>query len=268
MFKNKKAISIILCIGIVTSGFSGIITTYAQNNNGKVLERTEASQPKQNITELLPEVNVQEPADGKSETISGEILYQGVRKRYDPEGSGTYQYNIGSEDIKALLESGFTIQDILEADEIGNEIYIDPMELLAMKKETAKSFEELKAEVIKKREDDSISYLKNKYKKDMGTLQKEGLSEDEIISFLISVDSSGQTIEDGLIKEYKRRGTAAFQPDAKQGLSEATKKKYGITDKDAGKLTEELVNMLEQASKDTDKPVKELIQSFLASFKN
>ncbi len=271
MFKNRKTISIILCIGIITSSFSGFITTYAKNENMKEQDILTLKAPEQNITESLPEVVDQEPDESKNEILTtneGYILYQGTRTRYDSEGSESITYSLSKEEIVSLMESGYRMQDIFEVDDISNEIYIDPMELFQLKEGTDKSWKELKDDVLKQRKDDCITYLKSKYKKEISTLENEGMNKDEIIQFLMNADAEGLKINDGLIKEYQSKGTDTFKHEKNKGLSDNTKKKYSISDKDAAKLTEEQIIMIEKVAKNTDKPVKELIKSFIKSIKN
>lgn len=274
--KCKKYIAIALCLGITASSFNGFFISYAENGpTGTDSAETEYSQGlagTQNIAELEAEVpdNATTPsADVLSASEDNDvILYEGSRNSSDKDNPFADDvFGIGGEELNALVEEGFTIQEILEADDISNEILVAPKELLEMKKETNKSLAELKEAILKERKDNSIRYLKNKYAKEFDKLKKDKLSEDEIISILVYADTNKVQVTDDLLKQYKKTGKELFRQSVKTGLSDEFKKKYSISDKDAAKLTDELIKMFEEIAKKTNKPVKEIITSYLKDLK-
>jgi hypothetical protein len=247
--KNKKSIAVILSIGIAVSGFSQIITTYAQNSMEEV-DFSSGKAPEQNITSLEPELfdqNVTPNKDVYGLDNQNAVLYQGIKIRANSKSTKDL-YNLGEDEIETLLESGFSIQDIYEADEISNELFVNPVELLNMKKESNKSLTELRSDIINQRKESSNNYLKNKYKNDFKTLQEQGLNEEEIFSLLAYADINNLQVNKELIMNYKNKGSDVFKA-GKNKLSDDTKKKYGITDNDSAKLSDELIQMFEKVSK-------------------
>jgi hypothetical protein len=226
----------------------------------------------QNIAELEAEVsdNPTSSSIGLSANSDGKtvILYEGSRKTSDHENPYAEDlYDITSKDIETLMADGFTVQEIFEADDMGNELDVDPKELLSMKKETGRSLKELKEEILQERKDDCLNYLKNKYSKGYAKLKSEKLGQDEILMILEYIDSNNIQVTDDLIKEYRNKGKDLFREAKKSSLSEGLKKKYGITDKEAVKLSDDLIRWFETISKKTDKPVKELIKEYIMNKK-
>lgn len=262
--KYKKSIAIALCVGIISSSFSGIIS-YAAYNSNKESNSAYNKAAEQSISDMLPDIYDQDITANSNVVLPNneDILYKGTLIQYNTEDF----YNIDQEELTSLLEHGYTIQEIFEADEFGNELFIDPKELLEMKNDTKKTLQELKDGIIKERTDNATNHIKSMYKNEYKKLLKEGLKEDEVLSLLMYADANELQITDALIKEYKSKGATLFSNKSKKVLSEEIKMQYGISDKDAKKLNDEIIKMIESVSKETGKSVKDLINSYLKNIK-
>lgn len=270
--KNKKIFAIALSVSLLTSSLSGVYISYAKSevikndpSNYEVSESMnefEVLAPTPSITQLEPELyNMEDlskaklPADNKE---TSEVIYKG-RKIIDPVLRKDV-YNISGNDIEELIKQGFTIEDIFKADELANNIYEDPKSLLKMKAETGKSLEEVKDDMIKERKAKAVNSIKDKHEKEYNKLQKEGFTDDEIISFISYLDMNQLQLTDSLIGEYKISDEKIFK-EKNNKLSAEFKKKYKISDKEAVGLTDDLVKAMEKLSKKTGKPVRELLES-------
>ena len=212
--KNKKVIAIALCIGIISTSFSGIFTSYAKNSEVvELVDTSKALSP--DITELNVVVNneVISSSNNGSERQAGNsiVIYQSTKTTLGPNSEGNDVYDLDEKEIEQLINKGYSLEDIFEADEIGNEIYEDPMTLLKKKKDTRRTLEDIKDEILKDRKEKSTEYLKKKFDKDISKLQKDKMKDDEIISFLAYLDMTGQQLTDDLIKEYRKKGKDLFK---------------------------------------------------------
>lgn len=142
--RNKKIIAFTLCIGILASSFGSYITGYSQINTNKFTEKKYDTSldnsgintlPSLNLAEIEPEVNNRKNIYSNNSLITSdnneEILYKGTKSTLNP---GTPDiYNISEDEVKSMLQEGYTVKDIFEADKIGNETGIEPKTLLEKK---------------------------------------------------------------------------------------------------------------------------------------
>jgi hypothetical protein len=266
--KYKKMISIALCIGLVTSGLSGIRIISAKNSpdteeaaiNEEAYAYSKAEEP--DIIGLEPDTAAQAVDSNIYSTQledSDSVIHEEAE---NIEDSGDL-FDLGREDIQELLESGFSMKDIIEADELGNDIAEDPKELLEHKKNSDQSFEQIKEDILKERKEDNRKYLKNKYEKEYKEIKGKSFNDEDTYTLLSYMDVYGEKLTKDLMKDYKEKGTKSFKNSNKEELSKATKNKYNISDKDATGLTEEIIKMIEKVSEDTGEPVKKLIKSYI-----
>lgn len=214
--KHKKLLAIALCIGIVSTSFSGFIS-YAENiaANKRGADESAGKAPAPGISELKAEVNRTEITyedHGKAiQTGDSVVIYQSTRTTVDPDRKVNDRYNFDEQAIEELMNKGYSLQDIFEADEIGNEIQEDPFVLLEKKETSEKSLTEIKEDILKDRKEKANSHLKKKYSKEFDQLTKDKMKEEEIVSFLAYIDMSGQKLTNDLVKEYRKKGTELFK---------------------------------------------------------
>lgn len=271
--KNKRILAIALCIGLILSSLNGIFISYANNDAKNKVSNNELSMvqaPAQNIIELEPdlsEISIISDKDDVNSKNEGFIIYEGSKLILDPDNSRD-AFNINKEDVENLVKKGFTVQEIFEADDIANEIYEDPIKLLERSKSSDKPMKEVKSEILKERKDNTIKELTTKYGNEYKKLQNEKFAEDEIITFFEYIESNNLKFTNELMKEYKTKGQEFFRENKKSNLTDATKKQYSLSDKEAEGLTEDVIATLNSISKKENKSLKELIKDYQTCLKN
>lgn len=240
--RYKKIITIAVCVVLITSSLSGFITSYAKNNTvdnasnkkekTEELQTIDASDP--DITALEPEVAYQDDQDnsraadsitdipsdnqmqnvGTGSTGSDEDILTGGTETVTIISNNAQAgdlYNFNAEDIDRLLKEGYSVQDIIDSDEIGNQIGIDPTDLLKMKKGSKKDLKEIRDDILKDRKEKVKEYLKNKYPDAYKKLKDKNLSDDEISCFFGEMDVNDVQPTDELISGYVAQGDKVFQ---------------------------------------------------------
>jgi predicted double-glycine peptidase len=267
--KNKRLLAILLCISFLGSSFSGMVTTYAKNNQSKNVNKMDSIKaPDQNITTEVPVLfNDADIVPGKN--VSDYVTESNSSKSDVSNNTISYsqKYNIGDEEIEKLLKEGYSIQEIEEADQISNEIGEDPINLLESAKISGKKLNDIKEEKLKEIKESCINSIKSKYPDDYEKLKKENMKDDDIIIIMSYAEANNLQLSDELIKEYKMNNISFSKAGNGNSVSDKTKKKYKITEKDAEYLTEDIIMQLEDIAEKSGKPVKELIKSYLKSIK-
>jgi hypothetical protein len=275
--KNRKFMAITLCIGILASSFGGTLISNAKNDKNEfTIKKNDASLdnsmvsvlPSQKIIELEPEVyNTENVPSDKIITASdkeGEILYKGTLSTLNPEEKD--MFNIGEKEIEDMMQKGYSVEDIFEADKISNEIGIEPEALLEKKEATNKSLEQIKKDVLAESREKTTSELKNKYKNEYKKLKDKNLKEMEIINLLAYADVNNVKVSDTLINEYQKNGDKVFKKAKNEikvnEVSQETKKEYQLSEAETKDLSEELIDKLEVLSKKTGISVEELAKGY------
>ncbi len=267
--RYKKVIAIALCIGLFASCFNGVMISLAKNDT-KEMEYLTDKAPDQNITELEPELSQAGDAvqqsnkkslSSKVETGDSVIIYQGETVSLQEGTPSTDVYNIEGDTLKELLDQGFTIEEIYEADDIGNRIYVDPIELLKRSRDENISLKELEETIVKEMSENYYANLKEKYSKEYKRLSDDKMDDKDIENLLVYIDDRQLELSEDIIKDYKQKGEKIFS----QVLSNQTREKYNLSWEDAKKLTDEKVKELEGTSKKTGKAVKSVIKEYIIS---
>lgn len=275
--KNKKIIAITLCIGLVVSSFGGYVTGYSKNEDSKFTAKEYDSRldnsgvevlPSQNLVKLAPEVTEPEKTVYDKAIITsneGEILYKGTMATLDPNMPD--MYNLEEKEIKSMMEKGYSVEDIFEADKISNEIGIEPEALLEKKDSSNKSLEQIKKDVLDENKKKTFTKLKATYKTEYEKLKNKKIGEDEIMNLLAYADINKVKITDTMLATYRKEGEKFFQKATTKTtgsqLSQNKKAEYQLTDTEASSISDETLSKLEALSQKTGKPVKELVKAYM-----
>ena len=277
--KIKKSIVIILSLCVFLTSFTSLLT-YAQENPkttkpkllGKITneKNLKAKKEPQNITPLNTNNKVGPIKEKEQEIfISGdgeEVVYQGQKKSLsDGTPLAENRYHTGPEEIEEFLNSGFSIADIFQADEIGNKIGIEPKKLLERKKEEQKDLDKIKEEIVKERKRNVINSLKEKFPDVYQQLSTEQLNENDMSTLMAFLAYYDVTSIKQLVDEYKSKGTDAFKAYSKKRdtkPSEQVKNKYGLTDEEAQGLSDETLSKLEIIAAKSNKSVKQVLTEY------
>ncbi|BCJ92671.1 hypothetical protein acsn021_02400 [Anaerocolumna cellulosilytica] len=272
--KHKKIIAITLCVGLLASSFSGYLTGYSKNEKNKLtIKKYDSSLDNSGLT-TLPSVDLVEieseaiiPENTpyhKNTSISdmeGEIMYKGTKVTLNPEGKDVY--SIGKEEIEAMMQEGYSVVDIFEADKISNETGIAPEILLEKKTDSSKSLAEIKKEILEENREKTYEKLKDTYKKEYEKLKNKKLKETEIMNLLAYADVNNIKVTDELIVTYQKSGEKLFQSTMNESkVNQGTKEKYQLSDAETKGLTQELMSKLELLSQKTGKPVEEMVKAY------
>ncbi|MFA9464023.1 MAG: hypothetical protein ACERKN_06985 [Velocimicrobium sp.] len=268
--KNKKIISFVIVLSLLVPCFGGVFNSYAKSEeaqkgaaDNETVDFSELA-PIPSVTELEPDIHNEKNIKLGKKTVKknvSKVIYTKTRITNDAEETDIY--NIGGDDMEDLLEQGFTAEDILEADDIANTIFEDPMILLQMKKETGKMLDEVKDLVLEERKEERVKAIKKEYEREYSKLLKKGFTEDEIISLISYLDMNQMELTNSIIKEYKSEGKKLFQEQEKESkLSKEYKTKYKLSAKEAEGLTDDVVIAMEKLADRTGKSVEELLKSF------
>lgn len=180
--KHKTNIAIVLMIAIAATCFSGIGTIYAKNNNIiKSLSNTDTDTnrhdklyPTPVIEQLEPDLDKQKLPPAKN-SGDKEFIYDGPKSELN-------LYTVDKEEVKSLVEKGYSIKEIVEADAIGNLIFVEPNVMLDKKGKSKKSLEQVKNDILKERnKKENKVTSKTKKKHGIANENSDVLSEDLVV---------------------------------------------------------------------------------------
>ncbi|MEW6183311.1 MAG: hypothetical protein AB1500_09085 [Bacillota bacterium] len=177
-------------------------------------------------------------------------------------------YNFKPEDVEELLEEGYSLQDILKADEIGNRIYEDPKILLQRKKDENKDLEEIEKDIRSERRQSSLKVLKEKYPEEYQKLLDEQFNEEDQFLILAFEDIYGTESFEGLIDGYKQKGRLVFKEKATKmhsGVSKEKMEQYGLSEEETAGLSKATMDQIIRNCEQHNLPVKETLQKIQAA---
>ena len=284
MKKNKnKIIAIILCICITVPTFSVGVISFAKANpdiiklpfveNAPISEMNISDVKQTTDTDMKSiegkSISVEIPSEGTKEIYKGTkktIVAKGTEKSNFIKNTGTTdRYNLDKDDIEEMLNSGYSIKQIFEADEAGNRIQENPESLLERGKQEKKELKDIEKEIKSERKQKQFDELKVKYPKEYEQLKTEKLKDNEITNLLIFYDLNDVKSITELAGEYGKNGDKALVKALKAKtttLSTTKMKEYGIAAGDTNGLSDDILSRMEELSKKTNKPVKELIKGY------
>ena len=281
--KKKKITAIILCICITLPTFCIGAVSFAKTNPD-IIDLSflkSAPAPKTNVSngvqtmESVAEnlegkvISIKVPDTGKEEVYKGTkktVIVDGTKQLKSIKSAGANDlYNLDQKDVEELLNSGYSIKQIFEADEIGNSICENPKNLLERAKKEEIDLKDIEKKVIAERKQKRFDELKVKYSKEYLELKKEQLNDNSISTLLAFYDQNDVKSIHELVGQYKKDGDKALVKAVKAKepmLSKDKMNKYGLASSDNEGLSDELISKMEELSRQTNKPVKELIKGF------
>lgn len=270
--KKQKKIALLLCFALALSGFGSLSVSMAQD--GKLplnLPGLTTVQPDGQIKQTTPpaEKRVKDLDKSKEQGEKG-TLHQGKRASYKPgDPFADDLYNISEADVEELMAQGHSVDDIFTADDLGNHLLEDPKKILDRKKQTRQSWDDIEKDIKKEKVATHLPKFKEKHPQAAALLQAEKFTPEEQFELLALFDQqSGSTMKE-IIAQYKQRGQQALQELSKQKKSHGTVsqsklERLGLTPADVEGLDDAALDKLEKLSKQTNKPLKELVQGLKA----
>jgi hypothetical protein len=292
--KNKKYLAIALSISIIASSFSGIIinadkkdnidyiTSKAPEPDYIVLEpelkkekienskiNIETSKPIEFKNPLNLHIKTNKNTSGKNLKGISDSLASALESNGDSSADNEGNiFKLNAKEIENYMEKGYSMQDIFEADELGDKIVEEPKKLLDQKAESKDSVVEIAEGIMSDKKETAITDLKNKYKDEYSKLSEQNFKDNEIVSLLMYIDVNSLKLTNDLITKYKNEGEELFQSVAIDKLSDKYKKKYNISNSDAKYFNDNLIRCYEDISKNSKLTVKQLIEDYVKQNKN
>jgi len=205
MRKKYRIFTIVLCISLVGSSFFSVANGFAKEISEQLTplfskkpfesDRIDANgriyQPEQVV--LKTEVD---------STEGEEPVYQGSRDSLVDPSEQKDLISFSQEEMERYLLEGYSIADLYEADALANEIFVEPDELLKMKKE-AGSWEDIRSKGVEQQTAKVVDSLKAAFPAEYMELQKYELTPEEEILLLAAYDRNRSTSIDQLAENYK-----------------------------------------------------------------
>lgn len=251
---RKKWISIFLLAGMVLSSLTAVTSGFASG----LLEPI--------INTIVP--NNSQRIEVKPLESSKEMVLQtkqGSTMIALTEGSGNFKvsetdsmtpsdkHNITREQVDKLFNEGFSLQDLLKADELANIWDVDPLQLLEEKKQSEWTSIENRLQLAKY--GPLVDELKRKHPDAGKLLDKEILTLGEQFSLLALVDQSLVPDMKDALDRYLAKGREGIAEIHRENrfygkVSKTNMEKYGLTEKEAIglRLTDEKLSRMEQVS--------------------
>ncbi|TNJ64420.1 DUF4179 domain-containing protein [Paenibacillus hemerocallicola] len=255
MKHNRKWSSVCLAAVIVLTGIGNISSGFANELLEPILNRSipENSMqiqvtPPQPSDELLLQTRSESVPSKPIKALESGTMQQGI----DPN-TPVDQYNISREQADELFDQGFSIDDILKADELANIWDVDPFQLLEEKKQSEWTSIENRLQLAKY--GPLVDELKRKHSDAGKLLDKETLTLGEQFSLLALVDQSLVPDMKDALDRYQAKGRVGIAEIHRENrfygkVSKTNMEKYGLTDKEVIglRLTDEKLSRMEQAS--------------------
>lgn len=298
--KCKRIIAYIICLFLIIPSLGTSIVTMAMDKSGEPLVASIIGNPDESLgntyinndinDSLLPS-NIQIEQSIISPDGGENVIYESSRESlvdsnslvndiYNLTGDdaeallgdgGSYSsdvYNLTEDDIKTLLIDGYTIQDIYKADDIGNNSYIDPKELLSRMRASNISLEEAKNEIIVEQKNSEVQILGQKHPDEYSLLMQEGLNDDQIFLLLSVIDIYHIQCTMELIQDFKVNGENALDSyidPSSVTVSQEKMDEYNLTPDDVKGLTDETLDKLVTVANKMGISVKDAVEQFNSS---
>jgi|GEM_PF-3356548 len=277
--KQRKAIAIVLVACLSTPMLFGSLT-YARSKGLNLADISGfIKEPKVNYIDLYKDNNLEEkdesPKQIKLQTGTKNPVYSGedISTENLSDTEKTDIYNFDKNDVEELINKGFTVEEIIEADALGNKIVEEPKEILKQKRETKSDFNKIKEDKVNQKSKDILDKLAKKYPEEADILNQKNFSDKDKLEILVHKDvygiesfddqNEGQNIMKNIRFSPPEEMDRQYQIYEKQKLSKDYKEKYGLSDSEAEGLTDYLVQKLEKMADTQEKSQQEFIKDFI-----
>ena len=270
MLKNRNILVFSLILSLVISSticLSFSVADEVMTKNKFILNGKSArSFPnKQVLNDLYSGIDaVVDDINLESSNADG-TLYQGERRslqKGDPFRND--RYDLSQEEMAELVDSGYSLEDIFKADEIGNHFNENPQTILKNKKEKNLKWDDMEIDIVRDRAEKYLDKLKKKHPQEFAQLEAANLSLEEQFTLLSIYDRHLTPSLEQLISSYKKNGEEALKEIAKNPqsygkVSKANMERHGLSDEEVEGLSDEVIERMEVAAKKANVSVKEFV---------
>ncbi|MFC5700580.1 hypothetical protein ACFPVX_04730 [Cohnella faecalis] len=284
MKTNNKWVVVSLCFGIVFSSFSGI--TFGSDKKEVSLDINQPSK------QLAVPPDTAKPADTTIEIkgdspdnfeplFSGSLEQLGGNSAIDP-------YSIDADQLEKFLNEGYGLEDIFRADEIGNQVGIDPEEVLHAKTDGA-DWEDVQSKLLDEKQSRLEQELRKQFSSEYNALRSFKLTEEEKSLLLLAKQENRELNITDVARAYQQQGKKAIsdainqvktqdtapeinvlpdqEAESQEGLTkDSLGKKQVISDKEnsveVNDLPPLLVEKLKAFAEANQIPLEELLQQY------
>ncbi|MEC0232630.1 hypothetical protein [Paenibacillus alba] len=249
--KQKKIIALSLCLGILFSSVSPFSTGLAAEVINKLKSGSTLD------SSIHRELQINPPTENvfTTQVASGEL--QAITPTAETvKSQKSEKYTFSNEDVQTLLNQGYSVQDILKSDDLGNQLDVDPKTILEDHKKNPRGWEQVENEMKSVKFGPLIEQLKKRHPEDAKKLQGKSFTAEEQVSLLSMVDQHLVQSMDDIIKNYKESGEEAIYRATKENkfygrVSKERMNKYHLTDEDVQslRLTDEKLEEIEKLNK-------------------
>lgn len=172
-------------------------------------------------------------------------------------------FNLSQEQMEDYLAKGYSIEDLYQLDELANRLLIDPQTIESRKENSKLTWVELEKLLVQEQEAEQMNGLTSTYAKEYSQLQKEKLSDREILILLISYDAGKGSLSE-LLKVYRSQGEpglANYKGTGQKSLQSKTSKASEPS------INPEVLERLQALAKDTGIPLSDLLDEYYTAKK-
>ncbi len=175
-------------------------------------------------------------------------------------------YKLSDEELLELLHSGYSIKDILKADELANTYYIDHKTLLEKKRNSNKDWDSVLRDIEEDRASSRLNKLKADFPDEYIVAQEAGLQPGEIKLVLAVLQKYEDVSVEELINAMKSQDKKAVHTllkSKKEKVADIPKDRLsqlGLTQSDIEGISLEEFQQFEKVSKNMKVTVKDLIE--------
>ena len=209
--KSKKTITLITIIFLLVASIG---TVFAAVATGTITLPSTVTKP-ESISDAVYESEDMRIEPAKEQKVimvdaqDKKLMFESSRQIITSEKDNEInKSNFSKGEIKQLLEEGYNVKDILQADQVCNETHEKPSTLLKRKKSENLDWSSIANKVKKERRTKAINNLKAKYPDIDKKLTDKKLSEDEKYELLAFMDNNDVSSVDAIVQEYKKGGQA------------------------------------------------------------
>lgn len=210
--KHKKAIAIVLLACLSMPTLFGSLA-YARSRGLNLADMSGfIKDPKINYIDLYKDNNLDEkdesPKQIRLQLGQDNPVYSGedISAQNPSDTKESDIYNFDKNDVEELINKGFTVEEIIEADALGNEILEEPKEILKQKRKTKTDFNKIKEDKVNQKSKDILDKLVKKYPEEAAALNRKEFSDKDKLEILIHEDVYGIESFDDFIVQYQSEG--------------------------------------------------------------
>ncbi|GGI45789.1 hypothetical protein GCM10008018_13880 [Paenibacillus marchantiophytorum] len=197
---SSLALPVLADSNIISGGLSKVGSVLRSNEPSKKVEREE--EKPQTLTQ---DITTPKETDNQVEAIKAKAAENRKHRLKQQD-----EFNYAQKDVEELLLSGATLEDIYRSDEIGNQLLVNPKELIKTKRAGKENWDDIEKDVTEQKQ----KQLKTLIKKHANLEKKfagKTISDAEKLEILQQVETNPDLVSDDIIATFKEEGRSGLQ---------------------------------------------------------